>query len=83
MLLQVSLLSIQTITGFTAGTDQLGSALKQAVQHRFWQHRWRHRHTATTTSGAVTIAAVVNDTSAANQFLAGPTGAGGAAVQDD
>ena len=34
--------------------------------------------TATTTSGAVTIAAVVNDTSAANQFLAGPTGAGGA-----
>ena len=34
--------------------------------------------TATTTSGAVTIAAVVNDTSAANQFLAGPTSAGGA-----
>ncbi len=36
--------------------------------------------TATTTSGAVTIAAVVNDTSAANQFLAGPTSAGGAVV---
>jgi hypothetical protein len=34
--------------------------------------------TATTTSGAVTIAAVINDTSAANQFLAGPTSAGGA-----
>ena len=34
--------------------------------------------TATTTSGAVTIAAVVNDTTAANQFLAGPTSAGGA-----
>lgn len=33
--------------------------------------------TATTTSGAVTIAAVINDTSAANQFMAGPTGAGG------
>jgi len=34
--------------------------------------------TTTTTSGAVTIAAVVNNTSAANQFLAGPTSAGGA-----
>ena len=34
--------------------------------------------TATTTDGAVTIAAVINDTSAANQFLAGPTSAGGA-----
>ena len=33
--------------------------------------------TVTTTSGAATIAAVINDTSAANQFLAGPTGAGG------
>ena len=34
--------------------------------------------TTTTTSGAVTIAAVINNTSAANQFLAGPTSAGGA-----
>jgi hypothetical protein len=34
--------------------------------------------TATTTSGAVTIAAVINDTGSANQFLAGPTSAGGA-----
>lgn len=33
--------------------------------------------TTTTTSGAVTIAAVINNTSAANQFLAGPTSAGG------
>ena len=36
--------------------------------------------TVTTTSGAATIAAVINDTSAANQFLAGPTGAGGTAT---
>jgi hypothetical protein len=34
--------------------------------------------TVTTTSGAATIAAVINDTSSANQFLAGPTSAGGA-----
>jgi hypothetical protein len=34
--------------------------------------------TATTTDGAVTIAAVVNDTGSANQFLAGPISAGGA-----
>ena len=34
--------------------------------------------TVTTTSGTSTIAAVINDTSAANQFMAGPTGAGGA-----
>ena len=34
--------------------------------------------TATTTNGAVTIAAVVTNTTAANQFLAGPTSAGGA-----
>ena len=33
--------------------------------------------TATTSGSSVTIAAVVNDTSAANQFLAGPTSAGG------
>ena len=33
--------------------------------------------TVTTTSGTATIAAVINDTSAANQFLAGPTSAGG------
>jgi hypothetical protein len=36
--------------------------------------------TVTTTSGAATIAAVINDTSAANQFLAGPTSAGGTAT---
>jgi len=36
--------------------------------------------TATTTGSSVTIAAVVNDTSAANQFLAGPTSAGGTAT---
>jgi hypothetical protein len=36
--------------------------------------------TVTTTSGAATIAAVINDTSAANQFLAGPTSAGGTAA---
>ena len=34
--------------------------------------------TATTSGSSVTIAAVINDTSAANQFLAGPTSAGGA-----
>ncbi len=34
--------------------------------------------TATTTGSSVAIAAVINDTSAANQFMAGPTGAGGA-----
>ena len=34
--------------------------------------------TVTTTSGTATVAAVINDTSAANQFLAGPTSAGGA-----
>ena len=34
--------------------------------------------TVTTTSGTSTIAAVINDTSAANQFMAGPTSAGGA-----
>ena len=34
--------------------------------------------TVTTTSGTSTIAAVINDTSAANQFMAGPTGSGGA-----
>ena len=34
--------------------------------------------TATTSGSSVTIAAVINDTSAANQFMAGPTGAGGA-----
>ena len=34
--------------------------------------------TVTTTSGSSTIAAVINDTSAANQFMAGPTSAGGA-----
>jgi hypothetical protein len=33
--------------------------------------------TATTSGSSVTIAAVINDTSAANQFLAGPTSAGG------
>ena len=33
--------------------------------------------TVTTTNGAATVAAVVNDSSAANQFLAGPTGAAG------
>ncbi len=33
--------------------------------------------TVTTTSGSSTIAAVINDSSAANQFMAGPTGAGG------
>ena len=33
--------------------------------------------TATTTGTSVAIAAVINDTSAANQFMAGPTGAGG------
>ena len=33
--------------------------------------------TATTSGSSVTIAAVINDTSAANQFMAGPTGAGG------
>ena len=36
--------------------------------------------TVTTTNGAATIAAVINDTSAANQFLAGPTSAGGTAT---
>ena len=34
--------------------------------------------TATTSGSSVTIAAVVNDSSAANQFIAGPTSAGGA-----
>ena len=34
--------------------------------------------TATTSGSSVTIAAVVNDSSAANQFMAGPTSAGGA-----
>jgi len=34
--------------------------------------------TATTTGSSVAIAAVINDTSAANQFMAGPTSAGGA-----
>tara|TARA_R100000030_G_scaffold35121_2_gene26201 strand:- start:593 stop:3016 length:2424 start_codon:yes stop_codon:yes gene_type:complete len=34
--------------------------------------------TVTTTSGAATVAAVINNTSAANQFMAGPTGAAGA-----
>ena len=34
--------------------------------------------TVTTTSGTATVAAVINDTSAANQFMAGPTSAGGA-----
>ena len=34
--------------------------------------------TVTTTNGAATIAAVINDTASANQFLAGPTSAGGA-----
>jgi len=34
--------------------------------------------TVTTTTGAATIAAVINDTSASNQFLAGPTSGGGA-----
>jgi hypothetical protein len=34
--------------------------------------------TATTSGSSVTIAAVINDTSAANQFMAGPTSAGGA-----
>jgi hypothetical protein len=34
--------------------------------------------TATTTGSSVAIAAVLNDTSAANQFMAGPTSAGGA-----
>ena len=34
--------------------------------------------TVTTTSGTSTIAAVINDTSVANQFMAGPTSAGGA-----
>ena len=33
--------------------------------------------TATTTGTSVAIAAVINDTSAANEFMAGPTGAGG------
>ena len=33
--------------------------------------------TATTSGSSVTIAAVINDTSAANHFMAGPTGAGG------
>ena len=33
--------------------------------------------TVTTSSGTATIAAVINDTTAANQFLAGPTSAGG------
>jgi hypothetical protein len=36
--------------------------------------------TATTSGSSVTIAAVINDTSAANQFLAGPTSAGGTAA---
>ena len=36
--------------------------------------------TATTSGSSVTIAAVINDTSAANQFLAGPTSAGGTAT---
>ena len=36
--------------------------------------------TVTTTNGAATIAAVINDTASANQFLAGPTSAGGAAA---
>ena len=34
--------------------------------------------TVTTASGTATVAAVINDTSAANQFMAGPTSAGGA-----
>ena len=34
--------------------------------------------TATTSGSSVTIAAVINDTSSANQFMAGPTSAGGA-----
>ena len=34
--------------------------------------------TATTSGSSVTIAAVINDTASANQFLAGPTSAGGA-----
>ena len=34
--------------------------------------------TATTTGSSVAIAAVINDSSAANQFMAGPTSAGGA-----
>ena len=33
--------------------------------------------TVTTSSGAATIAAVINDSASANQFMAGPTGAGG------
>ena len=33
--------------------------------------------TVTTSSGTATIAAVINDSSAANQFMAGPTSAGG------
>ena len=36
--------------------------------------------TATTSGSSVTIAAILNDTSSANQFLAGPTGAGGTAT---